>query len=97
MRSSYSNIALAIHSIVWAKSCQAFQNTIPDRDIAHGRIDNQVYDTVVVIVRVTDDEGSRVDSLAEASADLTEACVALKEWSAPCLMLRSFEEFGGSP
>jgi hypothetical protein len=82
MGPGYSDIALAIHSIVGTKSRQAFQNAIPDRSIAHGRIDNQVYNAVVVIVRVSDDEGSRVDSLTETSADLTKACIALKAWSA---------------
>lgn len=79
MRSSKGDIALAIDSIVGAQRSHPLENPISDGSISHGRVDNHIDNTIIGIIGVPDDEGSRVDSLAEAGANLTEACIALEE------------------
>jgi hypothetical protein len=78
MCSGHSHVALPIHSIVGPKSRDTFQNAVPNCRISHGRVNDQVYNTVIVIVRISNDECSRIDSLAETSADLTKTCISLK-------------------
>jgi hypothetical protein len=82
MSPSHSDVGVSIHSIIRTQSRYTFKDTISDSGIPTLRVQNHIYNTVAEIVWIPNNEGTRVDPLAESRSDLTQACIALYEISA---------------
>jgi hypothetical protein len=76
------NIRLWIHRIIRSKILQSLQDAIADSSVSGLRIQDQVNESIIRIVRISNDESSRVDSLAQSSSNLGQACIALSKRSA---------------
>ncbi len=76
VRACHGHVVVAVDSIGRAKGLEAIDDAVPDGSIPGLRIQHQVDEPLLRLIRISDNKGPRIQPLAQTSAQLLGVCVA---------------------